>query len=163
MTPQTLTRKAGRARLPQLDKDILNAIQADLPLTARPFAAVAAQLGIDETTLLARLRELTRTGYLRRIGAFFNSAALGYRGTLVAMRVLPEHMADVALTVNRCPLVTHNYQRDDGYNLWCTLQTPSESERQRVLRAWSALPGVEHVLVLPATKLYKTRVRFHLD
>ncbi|MBQ1509592.1 MAG: Lrp/AsnC family transcriptional regulator, partial [Selenomonadaceae bacterium] len=78
--------------LSAFDKALLNVLQGNLPLCSHPFAALAEQLGTDEDTVLDRLRTLKREGYLRRIGTFFDSNRLGYRGTLVALQVSPEHM-----------------------------------------------------------------------
>jgi len=41
--------------LDDIDRDILNAIQDDLPLSHRPFAEVAARIGVEEQDLLARI------------------------------------------------------------------------------------------------------------
>ncbi|MBQ1335777.1 MAG: Lrp/AsnC family transcriptional regulator, partial [Selenomonadaceae bacterium] len=67
--------------LSAFDKALLNVLQGNLPLCSHPFAALAEQLGTDEDTVLDRLRTLKREGYLRRIGTFFDSNRLGYRGT----------------------------------------------------------------------------------
>ena len=75
--------------LTSFDKSLLNLLQGNLPVCSHPFARLAEELGSDEDTVLSRLRELKRNGYLRRIGTFFNSGRLGYKGTLVALRVDP--------------------------------------------------------------------------
>ena len=104
--------------LTAFDKKLLNVLQAGLPISSRPFADLAQDLESDEKTVLARLKELKAHGYLRRIGPFFDSAKMGYRGTLVALRVAPEAMESVAKAVNRHVGATHNYEREGRYNLW---------------------------------------------
>ena len=47
---------------------MIGAIQGGLPLVPRPYAALAAQLGIDEPALLERLAHLHETGVIKRMG-----------------------------------------------------------------------------------------------
>ena len=148
--------------LSEFDKAILNAVQEEIPLDPQPFAVLAERLHTDEETLLERLESLREDGYLRRLGAFFDSDALGYRGTLVALRVAPENMESVIESVNGYDGVTHNYEREGEYNLWFTLQTPSESRREELLAAFRALPGVEQMIAMHSRKTYKIRVQFCL-
>ncbi|MGP1366803.1 MAG: siroheme decarboxylase subunit alpha [Schwartzia sp. (in: firmicutes)] len=148
--------------LTEVDKALLNAVQGDLPLASRPFAVLAERLGTDEEALLARLRALKEEGYVRRMGAYFQSEALGYQGSLVALDVEPERMDEVAAAVNRYPTVTHNYERNGAFNLWFTLQVASERARDEVLTAVAALPGVRRCLNLPSERKYKIRVQFAL-
>ena len=144
------------------DKELLNVLQANLPVCKHPFATLAERLGTDEETVLKRLRVLKDEGYLRRIGTFFNSDRLGYGGTLVALRVDPDKMKSVAEAVNRYPGATHNYEREGKYNLWFTLLTPSAEKEKAILSEVEALPGVERLLNLKTTKKYKINVQFKL-
>lgn len=144
------------------DKEILNAVQGDLPLEPHPFAVLAKRLNTNETALLTRLQELTEAGYIRRLGAYFHSEALGYQGSLVALDVEPDKVSEVAKVVNRYVGVTHNYERNGEFNLWFTLQVTSEKEREIILTNVSALPGVRRCLNLPSEKKYKIRVQFEL-
>jgi len=149
--------------LTELDKKLLNTIQSDIPLTPRPFAAVAERLGADEATVLERLRFLRDRGYIRRIGPFFDSARLGYVSTLVALAVEPWALADVAEAVNSFPGVTHNYEREGAYNLWFALLSPTPAAQEKVLAAIAGQPGVRDLLSLPAVKKFKINVRFTLE
>lgn len=150
--------------LSEFDKRLLNIVQSDIPLTSRPFAAVAERLESDEATVLARLQFLRQNGYIRRIGPFFDSARLGYVSTLVALAVEPAAVAAVAVAVNAYPGVTHNYEREaDYYNLWFALLSPDMAAQEEVLAAVAALPGVKAVLNLPATRKFKVNVRFTLE
>ena len=122
----------------------------------------AALIGTDEGTVLARLRELKAAGFLRRIGTFFDSNRLGYQGTLVALKVKPSELDTVAEAVNRYPGATHNYEREDVYNLWFTLLTPNQQYESNILAEIRSLRGVEDMLRLKANKKYKINVQFKL-
>jgi len=144
-------------------KEILNAVQVEFPLEERPFAAIAAKLGSDEETILQRILELQSMGYIRRFGAFFDSHALGYKGTLVAARVEPSRLEETAEFINGFDCITHNYEREGEYNLWFTLLTEDEAEKAAVLQQVAELPGVEKLLDLVSEKTYKVRVKFCLQ
>ncbi len=149
--------------LSALDKKLLNAVQEELPLVSRPFALIAERLHTDEETVLVRLEKLRKEGFLRRIGAYFDSDALGYRGTLVALRVAPDKLQEVAEKVNCFSGVTHNYEREGEYNLWFTLQTESPAKSREILEELSAYTGIEDMIELQSAKKYKVRVQFHLQ
>ena len=148
--------------LTTFDKALLNLLQGNLPVCSRPFAELAAQLGTDEATVLTRLRWLKQAGYLRRIGTFFNSARLGYVGTLVALQVDEDHMQSVAEAVNQYVGATHNYEREGEYNLWFTLLTQTPEQERTILREVRALPGVHGMMNLKSRKKYKINVQFKL-
>ncbi|SEP46529.1 siroheme decarboxylase subunit alpha [Propionispora vibrioides] len=152
--------------LTAFDKALLNKIQENLPLVSRPYAELAKQLGVEETAVIERLNFLKKQGYIRRIGPFFDSAKLGYIGTLVAVRVREEDVPAVAAAINAYSGVTHNYERySEGgtqYNLWFTLLSPDVGSQARVLARIEALPGVERLVSLPSGKKYKISVRFTL-
>lgn len=149
--------------LTAFDKKLLNEVQIDFPIAAHPFAEIASRLDSDEETVIRRLRELESMGYIRRFGAFFDSHALGYKGTLVAVRVEKEMLPEVAEFINGFAGVTHNYEREGEYNLWFTLLTDKEEEKAAILQQVADLPGVEKLLDLVSEKTYKVRVKFCLQ
>lgn len=149
--------------LTSFDKALLNIVQTDLPLTKRPFADLAARLDAEEATVLERLRYLKDNGYIRRMGPFFDSNKLGYLGTLVAAKVAPEKLADVARFINEYPGVTHNYEREGEFNLWFALLTPDLCLQEQIIAVIQEQPGVQRIINLPATKKYKVSVQFRLE
>lgn len=148
--------------LTDFDRQLLNLVQTALPLSPRPYQDLARQLNTDEKTVLSRLASLKERGYIRHIGAFFDSTQLGYIGTLVAVKVQSEYIACVAEAINSYPGVTHNYQREGEYNLWFTLLAPTLESQTNTLAAVRQLAGVEKLLSLPASKKYKVNVSFKL-
>lgn len=149
--------------LTQFDKELLNLIQTGLPLTPAPFAAVAARLGCPEQQVLERLAQLRDAGVIRRLGAFFDAESLGYRGWLVAVKVEEISLPTVAQAVNAWPEVTHNDERDHEYNLWFTIQTRTDEEKEERLRQVAAMPGVSAVFSLPTTDRFKVNVEFRME
>jgi DNA-binding Lrp family transcriptional regulator len=145
--------------LDQLDRRILDIIQTRFPLVSRPYAALGEQLGITERAVFDRVRALRRAGAIRRIGANFQSARLGFRSTLCAARVEPGQIEAFTRVVNGHPGVTHNYLRDHPYNVWFTLTAPSPEDMASILADITRKTGIA-ILDLPASRVYKIRVDF---
>ena len=149
--------------LTTFDRRLLDEIQNDLPMTSSPFADIADRLGSEEATVLERIVQLRRGGWIHRIGAFFDAENLGYKGVLVAVAVEPAHLQKVAEFINACPAVTHNDERDhDDFQLWFTVQTSDTAGLDRILERLRSQPGVGRMVVLPTTRRYKVNVKFQL-
>jgi len=144
----------------EIDRRLLNLIQEDFPLTAEPFAELACRLGIDATEALARTARLRETGVIRRIGAIFDLKKLGFASTLCAARVPEERIAAFVAVVNARPGVTHNYRRDDDYNVWFTLIAPGEAELAAELDGLKRETGIDDILSLRAVRTFKINARF---
>ena len=149
-------------KLDDIDKAILNRIQSDFPITERPYRTLAEELGLDEQSLLARVGNLKQAGIIRRIGANFVPHKVGFVSTLCAARV-PENQIDAfAAVVNRYTGVTHNYERDNDFNVWFTFIARSMSEIESNLKKISQETGVPTILNLPATKVFKIKAKFDI-
>ena len=146
--------------LDSIDSAILNRIQSDFPITPRPFLTVADELDLTEKEVLERVARLKTDGIIRRIGGNFVPGKLGFVSTLCAARVPADRIDYFAETVNRYPGVTHNYQRDNDYNVWFTFIAPSMEEIEDNLRKIAEDTGVEDILNLPATKVFKIKAQF---
>jgi DNA-binding Lrp family transcriptional regulator len=145
-----------------MDRAILNLIQSDFPITPRPYLAIADRLGFSENDVIKRLDRLKKKGIIRRIGGNFVPEKLGFVSTLCAARVPEDKIQSFAKAVNRYPGVTHNYQRDNKYNVWFTFIAPSMKEIEENLENISRQTGIKKIINLPATKVFKIRAHFNL-
>ena len=150
------------ALLDDIDKAILNRIQSDFPITSQPYLAVATELGITEQDVLERISRLKKEGIIRRIGGNFVPDKLGYVSTLCAARVPEDKIEQFAEVVNRYPGVTHNYRRDNSFNIWFTFIAPSMQEIEQHLEEISEKTGISEILNLPATRVFKIRAQFQV-
>jgi siroheme decarboxylase len=145
------------------DKVLLNRIQSDFPITSRPYNSIGDDLGIPETEVMDRLIRLKNMGIIRRIGGNFVPGKLGFVSTLCAAHVPEEKIGDFAQIVNQFTGVTHNYQRDNRYNVWFTFIAPSREIILKNLQLISRQSGVVEIIDLPATRVYKIRAQFDLE
>ncbi len=144
-----------------VDRQLLDIVQVDFPLAARPFAELGARVGIEEDDALARIARLKqRGGPIRQISAIFDSHTLGYDSTLVAGQCPPDHIEAGADAVCRHPGVSHCYQRDHRYNLWYTLAVPPTSRLglDRTVQRLHELSGAVVTRKLPTLQLFKIGV-----
>ena len=146
--------------LDDIDKTIINRIQSNFPITSRPFLTLADELNLTEADVLNRVARLKKAGIIRRIGGNFVPAKLGFVSTLCAARVPADKVASFAAVVNGYAGVTHNYQRDNEYNVWFTFISPSMDEIEANLKKIARDTGVSEILNLPATKVFKIKAQF---
>jgi len=117
----------------QLEQRLLNEFQHGLPLTAEPFADIARQLGVYETTVLETLQRLQTEGVVSRVGAVFRPNRIG-ASTLAAIAVPETELEHVADIVSSFAEVNHNYEREHRFNLWFVVVAEDEQRLQRVLQ-----------------------------
>lgn len=146
----------------EIDRGILNRIQSDFPITSRPYLSIAEDLHLSEEQVIRRLKRLKKKGIIRRIGGNFVPEKLGFVSTLCAAKVPQDKIDSFARTVNRYPGVTHNYRRDNKYNIWFTFIAQSMDEIKNNLENISKETSVKEIINLPATKMYKIKAHFHL-
>lgn len=149
-------------RVDEIDKRLLDIIQSDFPLESRPYLIIGEKLGVSEQEALARTNALRASGIIRRIGANFQSAKVGFVSSLCAAKVPSEKLDAFVELVNSYEGVTHNYERDHEYNVWFTLITRDAEERRRILAEIGERSGVTP-LDLPAARLFKIRVDFRMS
>ena len=109
--------------LDAVDRQIIAKMQGDIPLCERPYAAVAAALGILEEDLLGRLERLLDTRVLTRFGPMMQVERMGGAFVLAALAVPEARYDEVAAQVNALPQVAHNYRREHAFNMWFVLAT----------------------------------------
>jgi DNA-binding Lrp family transcriptional regulator len=143
-----------------VDKAVLNRIQSDFPITSRPYRTMAEDLGLSEDEVLKRVSRLKASGIIRRIGGNFSPEKLGFVSTLCAAKVPEDKISQFAEVVNRYPGVTHNYRRENTFNIWFTFIAPKMDEINANLEQIAAETGVTDILNMPATRVFKIRAEF---
>ena len=144
------------------DRKILGIIQSDFPIAPRPYAVLGEQVNLTEQEAFDRVQSLKQRKIIRRIGANFQSAKLGFRSTLCAAIVPNEKMDEFVAEVNRHVGITHNYLRNHHYNVWFTCIGPSWDAVCALLDEITQKTGIA-ILNLPAKRMYKIKVDFQMD
>lgn len=146
-----------------IDKQLLNFIQAKIELVPQPYRALGDMLGITEEDVISRIKELKAKGIIRQISPVFDPRRLGYTSTLVAMEAPKDKVEKAEQVLIDHSGVSHGYERDHKFNIWFTLAIPPDKEADDELREISESTGVETVMSLPATRLFKIGTYFAAD
>ncbi|WP_026603454.1 siroheme decarboxylase subunit beta [Methylomonas sp. 11b] len=147
----------------EIDRKIIQATQAGLPLVSEPYQAVAEQLGLSAQVIMLHLAEMQQTGTIRRIAAVPNHYKLGYRyNGMTVWDVEDSHVDELGRKVAKLPFVSHCYQRprhlpDWPYNLFAMVhgKTEQDAERQSAIIAELLGEQARSHEVLYSTKILK--------
>lgn len=144
-------------------KEMLNLLQTEFPLnTTKPFLEIAYKLKLNEQEVIDRIDNLKAEGYIRRIGGIFDSKKLGYYSLLCAIKVPKDKIMEVANFISSYRGVTHNYERNNDYNLWFTVTAASKDEIKSFLEVIKIHTGIKDILELPCLDVFKIKATFHV-
>jgi DNA-binding Lrp family transcriptional regulator len=147
------------------DKEILNRIQREVPLEREPFEAIGRELGIAGDEVIRRIEALKRVRVIRQISAIFDTRVLGYESSLVAARIQAHKLGEGAKAINSHPGVSHNYERNNEFNLWYTVAVPPDSRLglEGTVDVLHRISGAEKTRILPTLKLFKIGVTLDMN
>jgi DNA-binding Lrp family transcriptional regulator len=151
----------ARERIDAVDRRIIEATQAGLPLVPRPFEALAGQVGIPAGEIIARMERMLAAGIIRRVGAVPNHYALGMTANGMSVwDVDDERIAELGPRIGALDFVSHCYRRPRRlpvwpYNLFAMVHG---SDRDEVEHKVSAIAGVLGAAARAHQTLYSTRI-----
>ncbi len=125
-----------------VDYRLIAAVQAGLPIAARPYAVIGESMGLSEQEVITRLAGLRQQGLIKRWGVVVKHRALGYRANaMIVINVPDERVAQVGALVSQQDCVNLCYQRPRQgdvwpYNLYCMIHGKN---RETVLEQWAEL------------------------
>lgn len=131
---QPLAVATRASELDAIDRALIQATQAGLPLVPAPWQALGERVGIPEAEVLARFAAMRDRGVLRRVGAVPNHYALGWRANgMTVWDVEDARIAELGARVGALPCVSHCYQRprrlpDWPYNLFAMVHARTRDE-----------------------------------
>jgi DNA-binding Lrp family transcriptional regulator len=155
-----------------VDRQIILATQAGLPLVEQPYDALAAELGIDVDEVLARIRAMQASGVIRRIAAVPNHYALGYRANGMSVWNVPDEQARaIGRQVGALDFVSHCYLRPRHlpmwpYNLFAMVHGTTREQVAAGVEEIAALLGEHcrgHEVLYSTRILKKTGLRIKVD
>lgn len=117
-----------------IDRRLIEATQAGLPLTPAPYAAIADELGLKEAEVMARLSAMHDSGVIRRIAVAPNHYALGMVANgMTVWDVENAESVRLGEQVGALDFVSHCYLRpralpDWPYNLFAMVHGADRNE-----------------------------------
>lgn len=102
-----------------IDRKIISASQAGLPLTPEPYQSLAEQIGISSDDLMQRLRHMQERGIIRRIGAVPNHYKLGYKHNgMTVWDIDDAYIDELGKKIGTLEFVSHCYHRPRHLPEW---------------------------------------------
>ena len=149
--------------LDAIDRKIIVATQAGLPLTPEPYQAIAEKLGLTADEVMARLSAMQDSSIIRRIGAVPNHYKLGYHYNGMTVWDIPDDRIDeLGQQVGQLEIVSHCYHRprhlpDWPYNLFAMVHGKTQADVDRQIKQIADLLGDHNRScdVLYSTKILK--------
>jgi len=130
-----------------LDRNIVERLQAGMPLVERPYDAVAEALGVAPELVRSRVAAMLADGRIRRIGAVPNHYALGWRANGMSVWDVDDASVDaLGAAVGALPFVTHCYRRPRRlphwrYNLFAMVHGADRGEVEAKVARIAAVLG----------------------
>ncbi len=145
----------------EIDRKIIAATQAGLPVVERPYHAIASGLGLATKDVMCRMEHMMATGEIRRIGVVPNHYALGLSANGMSVWDVDDATAqELGREVGALGFVSHCYLRPRRlpvwpYNLFAMVHGKSKGEVEEKVSLIKDLLG-------PACRahdiLYSTRI-----
>lgn len=145
----------------QIDRAIISASQAGLPLTPEPYRSLAEQIGISTDELMRRLIHMQEQGIIRRIGAIPNHYKLGYKHNgMTVWDIEDAYIDELGKKIGTLDFVSHCYHRprhlpDWPYNLFAMVHGKSAAAAELQIQQIADLLG-DHCRAHEV--LYSTRI-----
>ncbi|MDJ0829488.1 MAG: winged helix-turn-helix transcriptional regulator [Desulfobacterales bacterium] len=149
-----------------LEKKIIAAIQADIPVAHRPYQKIAQNLNVSEETLLEKLKDLCEKGVIRRFGATLRHQKSGYAANaMVAWKVDEHNITQVGQQFAAFKEVSHCYRRNPTlewpYNLYTMVHAKDEESCRQTARRMAAKASVkDYNLLFSRRELKKTSMNY---
>lgn len=148
-------------QLSVVERKILNHIQEGIPLEPRPFDILARRVGINEKILIDKIKGLKEKGIIRSFSAGISHRKLGFKSTLVGLKVSPQNLQAIADDIVSYPEVTHCFLRDGEYNLWAVFIYRNDRLKQ-FLNKMSTRLGENNIMNLSTKKQFKLKTNIKL-
>ena len=147
------------------DRALIKAVEHGLPVTSRPYAEIAKQLGTNESDVIARLQRLTDKGAIKRYGVVVRHKELGYTANgMVVWDVPDDRVEELGMCIGKYSCVTLSYRRprrlpDWSYNLFTMVHGSNRdevAEKVENIVNECGLQDIKHTILF-STRRFKQR------
>jgi len=113
--------------LSQRERMLVAAIQGGLPLVSKPFEAIGAEIGMNESEVIERLNRMIADSTIKRFGIVARHHELGYRANAMVVWNIPDNQVDeLGSQLAGVDFITLCYRRPRRlpgwpYNLFCMI------------------------------------------
>ncbi|MEM0104866.1 MAG: Lrp/AsnC family transcriptional regulator [Candidatus Methanomethylicia archaeon] len=144
---------------------LLDEIQQDIPFVRKPFDVISERLGISLGKTVELLKDLKEKGIIRQIAPIYDTKSLGYISSLVAFKIEDDYLQEAVKILNAHPGISHNYLREDEFNVWFTIALPPDSRLglDNTIDILKEKTKATKYVVLNTKRVFKISARFVED
>ena len=159
----------GWARMSDDDRRLVGVLQSGLPLSARPYQAIAERADATEADVIERIDQWLRVGVIQRFGVIVRHHALGYTANAMAVWNVPDdEVTRIGIALAGAPRVTLCYRRTRAlpawpYNLYCMVHGRERDEVREILASLNRqmnLEAFEHCVLFRVREFKQTGARY---
>ena len=167
VTTTTVSSRGDHA-LDEVDRNIINATQAGLPLVSEPYRVIAERCACTSQQVKQRLQHMLECGIIRRIGAVPNHYRLGLMANGMTVWNIPDSSAmALGSRIGQLDFVSHCYLRPRHqpvwpYNLFAMVHGRTRDEVNDKVEQIAAITGSDsraHETLFSSAILKKTGMR----
>ena len=153
------------AQISAQDRELIKIVQLGLPIVSRPYAEIAKRLGTTEDDVINRLKNLIKSGAIKRYGVVVRHHELGYKSNGMVVWDVPDDKVDeLGICIGKYDCVTLSYRRprrlpDWPYNLFTMVHGRNREEvTQKVAEIAEScgLQDIDHTILF-STRRFKQR------
>jgi DNA-binding Lrp family transcriptional regulator len=154
-----------RAILDERDQALITVIQTGLPISATPYADLGEKLGMHESEVIARIKQLSESKVIKRFGIVVRHHELGYQANAMTVWNIPDEIVtELGSCMGQFDFVTLCYRRprrlpDWPYNLFTMIHGQNRDDvlaNIQLLIERCELDEIQHD-VLFSTRRFKQR------
>jgi siroheme decarboxylase len=150
----------------EFDRDVIRALQGNLPVIAEPYAPAAAQLKIPQARLLEHLAGMQERRLLRRVAAILFHRRAGFSANGMGVWKIPEErIMELGMRMASFRGISHCYERptyaDWPYSVFTMAHGRSKEECDAILESIAADTGIhERSTLYSSTEFKKIRLLY---
>lgn len=146
--------------LDDIDRQLIQCIGGDIGESRYPYREIAAELGLSEDEVLARLQAFQAQGVFRRLGAILRHQLAGFTANGMSVWDVPDDaVAQIGARMAEYPEITHCYERprlpEWPYNLYAMIHAASREECEAIATRIAGEVGITAYQVLYSVREFK--------
>ena len=156
------------SKLTETEKKIISLIQAEIPITRRPYLELGKEIGVEEEVVMKTLMQLQDEGVIRRFGATIRHQVSGFgANAMVAWQVEEDRIDEVGKMMAAFEGVSHCYNRSPvkvwPYNLYTMIHEKTEEGCYKMAEVMATMTSVKnYTLLFSREELKKTSMKYFI-
>lgn len=149
----------------KINKTILEIIQNEIPLIKNPFLELSKKIKISNESLIQKIKILKKNKIIRKICPIYDTKILKYKSSLIAFKVKEKNILNTINFINSHPGVSHNYKRNNNFNIWFTIAIPPDTNLniKNTIKIILKKTKPEDYIILPSKKTFKIGVKLNFS